>query len=238
MHTHTRKYIHAHTQHPSLWTVYAAFMVSLSMTTGIAFALTRAAILMLLSLFNVFRIDHTVFPATLASLDSGFSAFMGVQMLWHRHHSPVLHAVKVMFFEGGGGDSGAGEGAGGRSDGGSEDGSGKEAVYNENISADGGDGDGDGDIEMATIDSGIGSMQALKHKRIRNRWQVALTLQNNPSLAAYRKSAILNRIEGKAKRKGKGAADEKRNGNGKGKGKGASKRDSHIAMRMTEADVI
>jgi hypothetical protein len=173
---------------PRLWTVYSAFMLCLSITTGIAFALTRAVILMCLSFFNVFRLDHTTFPATLASLDSGFSAFMGLQMLWHRHQSPILHA----FMDGN--TSGASN------------------------PAEGG--------ELKTNPTQITS------KHIRNKWQLALTLHNNPGLASHRKHAMAKRTA-----KGKADGDE---GERAGRGWRAGKQqDLHTSDELYEsADVI
>jgi hypothetical protein len=140
---------------PGLWTVFSAFMLCLSITTGIAFAVTRAVTLMCLSGFNVFRLDSTTFPAALASLDSGFSAFMGLQMLRHRHHSPILHA----FVE----------------------------------SASGAINPGEREDKANPVQS--------TSKRIRNKWQLALTLHNNPGLASHRKHVLAgtyftSRIEG------------------------------------------
>ena len=62
------------------------------MAAGLFFAVKRFVFLCSFAIAGISRLDSTLFPDYAVSLDTGYMAFMSLQMLAHRHQSPVLHA--------------------------------------------------------------------------------------------------------------------------------------------------
>jgi len=153
---------------PRRWTLYAACMLCLSLSTGLLFALNRTLQLYALSLASIFRLDFTSFSPSFASLDAGFSAFMGVQMLWHRHHSPVLHVAHEAFACGAkhGGVNSPGNSPRPQDEGASQ------------MSSNG---------SQSTTPPRDGA--SINH-RARSRWHLAFTLHNNPAIQSERKHRL------------------------------------------------
>ena len=130
---------------PGAWTWFSATCSLAAVITGVIASVLRFAYLVFISLASVFVLDATYFPAGLVSYDSGYSAFMSVVAMQHRHRSPVLTTAGDVVF-----------GADARRD----------AVHQQRSPA---------------------------SLRARQRWQLALTLFNNPSTMQLRGHALAAR---------------------------------------------
>ena len=127
---------------PGAWTWFSATCSLAAVITGVIASVLRFAYLVFISLASVFVLDATYFPAGLVSYDSGYSAFMSVVAMQHRHRSPVLTTAGDVVF-----------GADARRD-------------------------------------AVPQQRSPASLRARQRWQLALTLFNNPSTMQLRGHAL------------------------------------------------
>jgi len=75
---------------PRGWTLYSVAMVCINIITGFFFAFKRFVLLTALSVVAVCRLDCTIFPDSIVTLDTGFSSFMALLAISHRHRSPII----------------------------------------------------------------------------------------------------------------------------------------------------
>eukprot|EP00937_MAST-01D_sp_MAST-1D-sp2_P003940 g3940.t1 len=83
---------------PAAWGWFSAVCALPSVITGIVASIKRFAYLLVIALASVVTLDSTMFPPAFTSLDSGYSAFMAVAALQHRHRSPVLTTAREAVF--------------------------------------------------------------------------------------------------------------------------------------------
>ena len=84
---------------PEAWTWFSSVCALASVITGIVASVKRFIILIAISLASVFKLDATYFPHLLVSFDSGYTAFMSVAAMQHRHRSPVLSMAREKMFD-------------------------------------------------------------------------------------------------------------------------------------------
>merc|ERR1740121_3252280 len=60
-------------------------------------AIYRYVTLMVVCLGYVVRVDVTLLPHSLQSMDPGYCASMAMLLLSHRHHNPVCHSFATVF---------------------------------------------------------------------------------------------------------------------------------------------
>ena len=146
-------------KHPRLWVCYSSMMVMASVVSGIAASIKRFFFLTAFSLVSVMTLDTTHFPEKLTALDSGYTAFMSLVMMRHRHRSPVLSTARDVRF-----------GLGAQAPGGN-----KAAMSAEPAAAD------QAAAAAAAADPGVAPRTGAQ-RRARTRWHLAFTLLNNPQL--------------------------------------------------------
>jgi hypothetical protein len=144
------------------WTLYSVFMIVLSVITGLFFAVKRFFFLCAFAIASISRLDSTLFPDYAVSLDTGYMAFMSLQMLAHRHQSPVLHAFVHSYSASTGGEFLRSKGAA-----------------------------GDGPLMPASKEGAEqqpqrGATLVPAARIARNRWHLAFSLVRNPSLVSMR----------------------------------------------------
>eukprot|EP00811_Abedinium_folium_P018983 NODE_2790_length_2145_cov_4.728940.p1 GENE.NODE_2790_length_2145_cov_4.728940~~NODE_2790_length_2145_cov_4.728940.p1 ORF type:complete len:578 (+),score=148.75 NODE_2790_length_2145_cov_4.728940:120-1736(+) len=146
---------------------YILLIIPLTTVSGIALAISRFFFLLIICAFHVVRLDVTLFPVSIQSLDPGYTVFMSSLTLDHRHRNPIwtafadtltkrlrearTRATEVFVAENGAGHESAG--------------SCHDVTCSEHV-----------------CDA------AKRRERARRRWFLAVTLVNNPSLAFSRRS--------------------------------------------------
>lgn len=65
---------------PGWWLFYYSLLTAVNMVLGVFLAVTRIALLLLLSLLDISRVDRSLFPYW-RSLDSGYQGFYGMVLL-------------------------------------------------------------------------------------------------------------------------------------------------------------
>ena len=85
-------------RNPGGWTLFSTVVMMSSVVTGLAASVKRFVFLIAFALGSVLRLDSTRFPSRLVSYDQGYSSFMSVIMLRHRHCSPVISVARELRF--------------------------------------------------------------------------------------------------------------------------------------------
>ena len=189
---------------PVRWTWYSSVVVMASVITGLVASVKRFVFLTAFSLASVMVLDTTRFPTDFANFDQGYTSFMAVAMLNHRHKSPVLAMARDLRFGKCNVSAEQDEGGGG---GGGDDGD--EARRDEEAAAlaageSGGGGDPEDQLTVATtcayhrpparpnrrLSSAAPPLCSCppkqKHQRAKTRWHLAFTMLNNPQLVMDR----------------------------------------------------
>jgi hypothetical protein len=173
------------------WTLYSVFMIVLSVITGMFFAVPRFLCLFVFSIASISRLDYSLFPDRYISEDKGFSSYMALQMLTHRHQSPVLHAFARVHFD--------------------------EAAFAKDVALQpredvdiatkaaeegGGEGCGRGG---GGVGEGGKRVLGTRSLIVRNRWHLAYSLVNNPSIIGMRRGWGADDTDGNAGATSEGA---------------------------------
>lgn len=76
----------------TVWVWFTSICLFIDLAKGIAAAIARSMILILLCALHILQIHQSVFPEFMHSFDKGYRAFMSLAVFYHRHQNPVWDA--------------------------------------------------------------------------------------------------------------------------------------------------
>jgi hypothetical protein len=148
---------------PVEWTWLNSILIIGSTITGLYFSMLRLFLLMLFAFSSIFSLDYSLFPERFKCLDYGYCSFLSVAGLALRHGSPPLQTMARIYKA-------------------------EHKVEHTEQANLPSDATAQANRLASTGLAGGGTPSSTANKLSRNRWHLAVTLLNNPSIIPLRKA--------------------------------------------------